>query len=69
MIVAVVEELPDVVFAGNSEFNEICVDDRSSFGEAFIADWDVAAVLGDVRYQDEELKYLCSQHFDIAPTS
>ena len=50
MIVAVVEELPDVVFTGDSEFDEFCVNGGrgSSLGEAVVADWDTAAVLGDV---------------------
>ena len=56
MIVAVVEELPDVVLARDGEFDELGVDKWiSSF--AVVADGDAASVLGDVRNQDEELEH------------
>ena len=52
MIVAVIEELLDTVFPRKSEFDELRID---ILFKTVVADGDTATVLGDVRYQDEEL--------------
>ena len=52
MIVAVIEELFNVVFLGKSELDELCID---LLFKTIVAYGDTATVLGDVRYQDEEL--------------
>ena len=53
MIIAIIEELFNVVFLGKSELDELRIDSRVD--TFLVADGDTAAVLGDVRYQDEEL--------------
>ena len=53
MIIAVVEKLLNVVLAGKSKFDKLCFDGWMS--TLPVADGYPAAVLGDVRYQYEEL--------------
>ena len=57
MIVSVVEELLHVVFPRQRELDEVgAAEIGGAVIEAAVADGDAAAVLGDVRDQDEELK-------------
>lgn len=53
MIVAVVQKLLDIVFARKSELDEVRVD--FCLIALLVADRHSTAVLGGVRYQDEEL--------------